>query len=198
MSSTSRGGQRHPADFYETPEWCVHSLLDAWCPTWGGNWIEPAAGNGAIIKAVENWMDTPLRSASSREWTAVELRTEAEPELSKLPISQLHIGDFVSWVSPHKYDVLITNPPFSLAQDYILRGLQTAKHVALLLQLNFLGSADRAANLWPHIPQPYLYILTPHPKFTERGNDSCEYAWFVWSEATKDGNYRILEKKSAT
>jgi hypothetical protein len=55
------------------------------------------------------------------------------------------IGDFLSESLPTKhYDVIFTNPPFSLAMKFVEKCLATADHVVMLLRLGFLGSADRA------------------------------------------------------
>jgi hypothetical protein len=52
VSATKRGsGVRTPDDAYETPAWCVQRLLEK-LQLPGGNWLEPGAGDGAIIKAV--------------------------------------------------------------------------------------------------------------------------------------------------
>ena len=48
MSATNRGAVRNEHDFYPTPAWCVHRLLEA-VPLPAGRWLEPCVGDGAKI-----------------------------------------------------------------------------------------------------------------------------------------------------
>lgn len=83
-------------------------------------------------------------------------------------------------------DWVITNPPFRLAREFILRGLSTARvGVAMLARTVLLESVGR-----------YRQIYTPHPPsivapFVERvpmlkgrldrsGSTATSYAWFIW------------------
>ncbi len=60
-------------------------------------------------------------------------------------------------------DLCITNPPFSLAMDFIKIGQRVAHHSAVLERLNYLGSLDRAP-FWRAYP-PELLILPRRPSF---------------------------------
>jgi hypothetical protein len=96
MSSTKRGRQRNAADNYPTPAWTVDRLFES-LPLPGGAWLEPSAGEGAIISAVND-----LRS--DVRWCAVELRGECLPALSSVrKISRTPIcrDDFKSRSSTH-------------------------------------------------------------------------------------------------
>jgi len=96
-------------------------------------------------------------------------------------------ADFLN-LDPHPvYDLIITNPPFSLAMEFIEKSFQWRKSdksiVAMLLRLNFLGSKKRASWLRQHTPS--VYVSPKRPSFAlnkdgKRGTDSIEYAWFVW------------------
>lgn len=53
MSSTNRNSNtRRADDAYYTPAWCVRALLRTIGTLPGGLWLEPAAGTGAIARAV--------------------------------------------------------------------------------------------------------------------------------------------------
>lgn len=64
MSATGRSDVRRLDDFYATPAWCVRRLLEGVNPP-GGLWLEPCAGDGAIIRAVEEMR-------ADVKWHAVE------------------------------------------------------------------------------------------------------------------------------
>lgn len=105
MSSTNRrdrGGEGR--DYFPTPAWCVHRLLEA-CPLSGGDWLEPAAGDGAIIRAVNE-------KRSNVRWWANE--PHQKPVGIQARITSL---DFraIDPAAEAAVDVIITNPPFGLA-----------------------------------------------------------------------------------
>lgn len=180
MSSTNRGGKRTPADYYPTPAWCVHRLLEAVAFP-GGRWLEVAAGDGAIIRAASE-------RRTDVEWTALELREECKAPLAALTGSRrrVRIGDFLD-LEPAKlgdrFDLAITNPPYSLGMEMVRHSLGFADQVAMLLRLNFLASAERAPFMHQHAPD--VYVLPNRPSFSGRGTDSIEYAWFVWHPRKK-------------
>lgn len=175
MSSTNRGKTRNQDDFYETPAWATQLLLKH-CSfldlAKDGIWCEPAAGRGAIIKAVEDWGYHPT-------WHAVEIDAERRKSVKHLdiPRERLHVDGmqiYQMWTPPPRIDVIITNPPYSVAEEFIRRAVTQAPIVAMLLRLNFLGSDGRKSlfKMW----KPDLFQINPRP-FA----DSCEYAWFVSS-----------------
>jgi len=187
VSSTNRGGERSPADYYATPEWCVRRLLEE-VPLPGGRWLEPAAGDGAIIRAARR---------NDVVWTAWEIRnTEATSLHACVSGGDVHIGDFVEAtnkgsLSGRPFDVAITNPPFRLAQDFIDGCCACANTVVMLLRLNYLASKSRWQFMRSHTPD--VYVLPNRPSFTGGKTDSIEYAWFVWPrERRAEGKVKVL------
>jgi len=175
MSSTKRGGQRSVADFYPTPAFCVTRLLER-VPLPGGYWLEPGAGEGALIRAVDHLRDDV-------KWRAVELRKECKRGLRKLT-KRVTIGSFLSPLpmlraNGKKYRVALGNPPFRLAMEFVQQGLRSADYVVMLLRLNFIGSVKRSNFFCKHMPD--IYVLPNRPSFAASGKtDSIEYAWFLW------------------
>ncbi|WP_436663579.1 hypothetical protein ACOALA_13645 [Alicyclobacillus acidoterrestris] len=78
-----------------------------------------------------------------------------------------------------RYDFIITNPPFSLAQEFVEKSLTLANCVIMLLRLNFLASGKRK-EFWEKHPPTAIHVLTKRPSFTGTGTDATDYAWFVW------------------
>lgn len=193
MSATNRSDARRPDDFYETPGWCVRRLLDR-VKLPGVEWLEPAAGKGAIIRAVN------ASRGMLPKWTAVDLRPETKPHLTDL-VDGVDVyagidflrGDFGGC----NFDVVITNPPFSLAMEFIEEALLLAPYVVLLLRLNFLGAGKRAGFFAGEMPD--VYVLPNRPSFTGGGTDATEYAWFVWTpeRGRKSGSISILDETPA-
>src|SRR5260370_30448823 len=79
--------ERHESDFYATPRWTVHRLLEV-LHLPGGNWLEPGAGEGDLIRAVAE------TGRNDINWTALELRPECKSHLEKLkPRPEIIITD---------------------------------------------------------------------------------------------------------
>ena len=192
MSATNRGAKRSVADFYGTPAWCVHRLLEM-CPLpSGGRWLEPCAGDGAIIRATNEWMRQPPK------WYASDVRMDCEPALRPLA-HRLWIGNHLLDCNPlaqRRYAVAITNPPFSIAWDFVWRTLPLAGFTVMLLRLNFLGSIKRHAQMQRHMPD--IYVLPNRPSFTGGKTDATEYGWFVWygQQERDHGNIVLLNLTS--
>lgn len=178
MSSTNRGGERSVADFYPTPKWSVHRFLES--PTGdllpGGIWIEAGAGEGAIIRAVNE-------VRKDVDWIACELRGECFERLARVTPS-VRIGNFLGMDLEflgikEKAEVMFGNPPFHLALEFVMHGFTVAERVVQLLRLNFVESDDRVEFMRTYAPN--LSVLPNRPSFNPNGNtDSCAYAWFSW------------------
>lgn len=209
MSATGRGVERQEDDFYITEAWCVNALLTKlWLP--GGRWLEPGAGDGAIVRAVQ-----ALRTDVT--FTAVEKRLTSQDASSDRLNIAWWIGDFLNddhlsvALDGQQFDVAIGNPPYKFARQFIEQSLRFSKIVAFLLRLDFLGSRKRV-QFWREYPAD-VYVLPDRPSFivsikckdcgwrrilplTAGRPSSCEecgekklqisttdaneYGWFVW------------------
>lgn len=183
MSATGRGRARLGGveDFFVTSKWCVDRLLEEWRPP-GGVWVEPGAGNGSVIRAV-NGCRADVR------WVAVEVR-EGEYQTLVASGADVVIGDFLGKGGQRARDaaervsVVIGNPPYVLAQEFIDRAMELFPNawIAFLLRIPFMASQERAAFMRSRCPD--VYVLPNRPEFFKGGSDSTDYAWFVWHGAT--------------
>lgn len=191
MSSTNRGGKRSEADYYPTPAWVVHRFLEE-VELSGWRWLEPAAGDGSLVRAVNQVRE-------GVEWHALELWEEMHAAVTSSGVDAAHVlgRDFRKFTTPMRYDVAITNPPFSLACEFIARCHEVARDVVLLLRLNFLGSEDR--NELMRSTRPDVYVLPNRVSFTGTGRtDSVEYAWFHWRDRVGPGGGRVRVLKTTS
>jgi hypothetical protein len=189
MSSTKRGKSRIRHDNYPTPYWCTHRLLEA-VNLHGGQWLEPCAGDGAIIKAV----NAHEGDKKSIYWTACELRKIVIPRLrdAMQHSGEILEGDFFMQYRNQRprFNVCITNPPFNMAMEFVSRCRLLADHTVMLLRLNFVSSAERSAFMQE--TKPDIYVLPNRPSFVGGGKtDSIEYAWFHWHR-NSTGQLRVL------
>jgi hypothetical protein len=170
MSSTRRPQRTGELDNYQTPTKSVDTLLSFllfYDMEFGGKrWLEPCRGVGRITTVFRRYFD-------STEWCELSEGTNY----------------LKADLKGRKYDWIITNPPFSLALQFLSKSLAEAESVAYLLRLNFLGSQKRRP-FWQAFPPDALLVLSERPCFTENGKtDSIEYAWFIWSKRVPGGIY---------
>jgi len=168
----------NPHDFFPTPPAVTRAFVDA-CPLPDGLWCEPCVGNGAIVRAV----------GDRNPWVTYDIR-----EVPDHPGVALHhpSTDFLAQdLEPGTFDVIITNPPFYLAEEFVRKALTCATHVAMLLRLAFLETRRREQL---HAEHPSdVYVLSRRPSFMANGaTDSCAYAWFVWGPG-RGGRWTILK-----
>jgi len=149
--------ERSPNDYYPTPNWCFEKLPFDF--TKFKTALEPCQGDGRITCFLED------KGIST---TGIDIDDGT---------------DYLTYVT-EKVDLILTNPPFSLAQEFILKARKDADTVVMLLRINFLGSQKRNA-FWHENPVTGLIVLSKRPSFTGKGTDSIEYAWFIWDKTDK-------------
>ncbi|MBM3450510.1 MAG: hypothetical protein FJX78_05950 [Armatimonadetes bacterium] len=181
------GYPRATDDFYVEPPEAVHALFDA--EHFRGHIYDPACGIGTIVKI-----------ARQRGYGAAGSDIE-----DRLGLSQSGVWfrqDFVtgSWgprpvlASRDGYTVqldenIVCNPPYGLAQEFILRALIVAQRkVAMLLRLSFLEGQERA-KLFQSTRLARVHVFSYRISMpsgaalaagTKPKGGSVAFAWFVW------------------
>lgn len=187
MSATGRnlvGNERRADDFYSTPEWCTRSILRHLREPELA--LDPCAGVGAILDvAFGGW-----NCSNGTHTEGIEIDPIRAAEASVICYDALSCSWVVGEIRP---DLIITNPPYKLALEFISKALAEVApggEVAMLLRLNFLGSQKRAGFLRANPPD--VYVLPCRPSFTGKGTDATEYAWMVWGRG-RGGRWWILD-----
>jgi len=200
MSATGRGKARVAFDYYPSPPWCVHRLLDRDAGGLGlkhlGQSIrvlEPSIGDGAIVRAVDTWRAGFIEDRGPIEWTGVELRRGALAHGTDALLAEHIEGvDYRVWIPSHRFDLALGNPPFGLMESFIRCALRQAAIVCFLARMAILESAERVA-FWQHVaPEPALRVLPDRPSFDGEGTDATAYAWFVFNAPLIRG-VRVLD-----
>ena len=154
MSATNRGSERLDRDKYQTPEPAVQAVLPFFAWPHISSVLEPCRGDGNI------WHLIP--TGPKRYWCEIE-----------------EGRDYLKYRPRREFDLILTNPPYSLAVEFLMKSLAEAKTVSYLVRLNFLGSIDRYEILNDNRPD-YQWTLAPRPRFYGGGSDATEYAWVIW------------------
>lgn len=169
--SCNNTGKRRKADFYETPYSITQQLLDVESFR-GGSILEPACGDGAIVKVLER---------NGYKATAYDAET-----------------DFLK--ETRKFDYVITNPPYSLAYDFILRCSEVVKQkCALLLPLSYLHGKQRHDEIYKgSLPLKLrnVYVFTRYPMLGEPLREDGKYptgmmvyAWYIFENGYSGNPY---------
>lgn len=155
--------ERKPADFYATPAAATQGLLDTNPPP-KGLVCEPACGDGEIARVLE---------ANGYEVDASDIRHTG-----------YGIGGKDFFNKRSKGGAYFTNPPFSMAPEFIHHALVTleCEYLALLLKSNFWHTKGRL-ELKRKLPPTGEHAITWRLAFLEkeRGKSPLmDCTWFVW------------------
>lgn len=184
--SSSRGVEyyRRPGGDYPTPPELAYLIADAvdyYLETDPRAILEPGCGAGHILHAIaEHWPQ------------ATRLGIEIDPQLAfqarrrhpVLVADVLETPGSHLWASPGSWDLILGNPPFFVAEEFLARLLpllQPTGRLAFVLRLNFLAGRRRYEELFSrHRPERVL-VLPSRPGFLPGGGtDSCEYMVILW------------------
>ena len=178
MSATNRGAIRHKDDFYETPAWCVRALL-ATVNLPGGAWFEPAVGDGAIVRAVNSERSDVMWTTNDRISRGFDAGVAGWQSTCEYTADGMFCPIKIGAARNSTFRVVITNPPFNQALEFVQGAMKDGEIVVMLLRLNWLASAKRNRFLLDNPPS--VYVLPRRPSFTADGKtDATDYAWFVW------------------
>lgn len=152
-------------DSYYTPPWCYEKLPIDWSKYRTG--LEPAMGDGRLFLFLEE---------QGIKMDGRDLAWEGETGEDE---------NFFRWEG--EVDLILTNPPFSKALEYMAYALPRCKTLLLLLPLNFLASQKRYKFLSTNPPDG-LFVLSKRPSFNGKGTDNKDYGWFFWQNEKKNIN----------
>ena len=179
MSAAGRGAERKESDFYETPiAVCERAMPVVPMVSPDALVLDAGAGTGHWGKVMRDlYPDVYI--------DGIDIRDVAKPEGNAYD-GWFPNKDFlsVSRAEMGTYDVVLGNPPFSQAEQFIrhAHGLISPDGVvAFLLRLSILEGKHRGENLWKELPPTEVRVFSSRPSFTGNGHtDSSAYAMFVW------------------
>ena len=148
-------GKRHANDFYPTPTECTIALLRTGLIPYGAKVWEPACGEGHIVMVMEK---------HGRPCHGTDIQTGT---------------DFLTAEFPLGADWIVTNPPFSLADQFIEKAASFCVPFALLLKAHYWNSKKRKC-LFDNFTPNYIFPLTWRPDFTGKGGAMIDMCWNVW------------------
>ena len=164
FSANNSSGKRKKSDFYETPYSITRHLLNVENFDYKLTICEPACGDGAIVKVLQEKTNNVVFYDIQKNFL-----TETE-----------------------QYDYIITNPPFSIAYEFIQKAKIVAKKkFAFLLPLSYLHGKQRYDRIYSdkEYPLKKVYVFTRYPMLGEKLREDGKYntgmmvyAWFIFEK----------------
>lgn len=164
-------------DFYATDPKSTRTLLDT-IKFVGDTFLEPCCGEGHIAKVIKEYYP-------NAKITAFDIVDRGYGEGGI---------DFLTYKTEEKFDNVITNPPYSLAQEFIEKSLDLVNEngkVAMFLKIQFLEGTKRK-EFFDKVPLKYVYVFRARQSPWMNGNPTNEQGK-KWSSTMCFGWY-IFEK----
>lgn len=164
--TTKRFADLEGPDFFPTPAWATHALIDN--EKFVGDIWESACGNGAMSRVLEQTGETVISSDLFDRGYGVSGVDFLKPDRTA--------------------DNIVTNPPYNAAEGFVLSGVTHARRkFALLLRLAFLEGANRARTIFAEYPPSRVWVFSERITFypagaVQKGTGTTAYAWFVWDK----------------
>lgn len=173
--STTR--ERVENDFYATPFNATEAILNK--VKLNGSILEPAAGQGHISKVLKDYY--PYNEIISTDLIQREERFGI----------RIQGGiDFLTYSFNRKFDNIITNPPFNLAQEFIEKALTLSNDKVIMFAKIQLLEGSKRREMFDNSPLKYIYVFTKRVNPLRNGEELDEkgkpwastmcFAWFVW------------------
>ncbi len=171
---SQRTEARDSPDDFPTPPWATRALLEHIVADKSAlsrqTCLEPACGAGHMAKVLSEYF--------------------REVECSDaFDYSYGRIRDFIR--RPYKqstFDWVITNPPFRLAEEFLMLSLNVARAgVAILARTVFLESVGRYSAIFQTTP-PTVFaqfverVPMVRARLDDKATTATGYAWFVWDK----------------
>lgn len=164
-------------DFFPTPKWATHALVDN--EVFTGDIWECACGDGSMSDVLETTGNKVISS---------DLYDRGYGE-----------GGVDFLTSRTKVRNIVTNPPYNAAEGFVRKGLELSDgKFALLLRLAFLEGKNRQHTIFTKCPPARVWVFSERITFypagaVQKGSGTTAYAWFVWDqESTSNTELRWL------
>lgn len=168
-----RSEPKDSPDDFPTPPWATRGLIERVLDKNSLSsltCLEPACGAGHMAKVLKEYF--------------AEVRYSDAYHYGYGPVR-----DFLTYpYEMNAVDWVITNPPFRLAEEFVLRALRVARcGVAILARTVFLESSGRYREIFQTLP-PTIFaqfverVPMVKGRLDSKATTATGYAWFVWDK----------------
>ncbi|WP_455717734.1 hypothetical protein [Anaerosporobacter sp.] len=175
--------ERVENDYYATDPKAVKLLLDNY-KFKGKAFLEPCVAAGNIASTVLEYYN------SNCFVDGIDIVDRGYPNTI--------VADYLTYKTDDKYDCIISNPPFSLAKEFIEKSLNLLNddgQIAMFLKIQFLEGTKRK-EFFQNNPPKYIYVFRNRmatwnngdaidPKTGKKWATTMCHAWFVWENGSR-------------
>lgn len=170
----NRNADTKGKDLYPTPGWATRALFRNYKEIVGSIW-EPACGRKHMSKVIKE---------------------EGYDNVTETDI--LYGQDFLKDDLNISADWIITNPPFNLGSEFVLRSLELAEvGVAFFVRYPFLETQKRYNAIWKDNPPTRIYqfservSLSPTEVLKKGESSAVVYVWVIWDKRDSTGDTKF-------
>lgn len=167
------------SETYRTPRYSFTPLLD-YCPEWfAGSGCDPSAGDGRMLEEIV------ARGNRHPHWANDIREEEAALMRAALPATTtITAADYLKVKGPPLADFMLTNPPFTLALDFVQKArTHISGPICILQSVAWQGTAKRS-RLLKDSGLAYVLNLSRRPKWEvdigKAHSNIWDFAWFVF------------------
>jgi hypothetical protein len=163
-------------DDFPTPPWATRALIEHVLNDGASSLnrlscLEPACGSGHMAKVLFEY----FRAVGCSDIHDYGFGEQKDYLTARYPVG--------SW------DWVITNPPFRLAEEFVVRSLEIAREgVAILARTVFIESVGRYENLFKTRP-PAIYaqfserVPIVKGRLDKKASTATSYCWLIWRKS---------------
>lgn len=167
-------------DYYATDPKAVKQLFNTFAINKRINsFLEPCVGGGNIANEVIN-----ILKPSTTKF--IDIVDRGYPNTD--------VADYLTYSSDEKFDLIMTNPPYSLGQEFVNKSmsmLSKGGYLIMFLKIQFLEGMKRKP-MFNKYPPKYIYVFRKRMGTWRNGEEFDDdgkhrsttmcHAWFVWQD----------------
>ena len=142
--------------------------------------LEPCVGGGHIANAINDYYK------NTKDVIGLDIVDRGYPSTI--------VQNFLEWETNEKFDGIISNPPYSLAQEFIEKSIELLDdngQIAMFLKIQFLEGIKRK-EFFEKYPPKYIYVFSNRMATWNNGQEldpngkkwstTMCHAWFIWEK----------------
>lgn len=167
-----RTHDRKTLDDFPTPPWATRALFEHVLHTRPEKAWEPSCNRGHMANVIKEYVP--------------EVKTSDVFDYGYPGTEQIDFLSHFDWGRYHRDMMVITNPPFVAAEEFVRMALDHSLSCAVILRLQFAESKGRYERLFSMSPPDVIAQFVERVGMSEgkvdrKATSAMAYAWFVWN-----------------
>lgn len=171
---------RAELDYYATNPQAVKALFEKYNLS-ASTYLEPCVGGGHVANEIKKLFGNDI------DITCLDIVDRG--------YEGTVVTDYLKYDTGKKYECIVTNPPFSFAEEFIKKSIELLDNngkIAMFLKLQFLEGAKRE-KFFKEYPPKYIYVFRKrmatwrcgspiNPETGKKWAETICFAWFIWEK----------------